>query len=894
VSCTPFAKLVLALAYLGVLFGQRTALDEAAAAFEQGRAAEAGQKLDTFLKDHPADLRALLLKGAVLDSLERYSEAESHYQRALKVAPRSAQVLNNVANHYLASGNRTRAREFYLKAIAQEPGYVNANLQLAQMSVEDKQGPQALVYLNRLDASANSDPAVRLLRARGFAASGQCDESGALLEKLEGELTAGTSVHFSAGMTFADCKRYDRAELSFSRALDAEPGNFDILYNLGLAALEAGHAARASSVLDIALHQRPDDPDCLYAMARACIQQERPVDAAALLARAQKLAPRRADVLLLLAQVSARLQFYKDAVQAYDSYLKLKPMDDIARRERGFALACAGQFQNALPDLESYVRKHPRDAVGLYELSIAQTFEDRTQAIRSLDRALALDPRLISAHYSRALLNMEDEKPELAADDLLYFIDHKPDDFRALAQLGKAYLAMDRPGEAAEILQRAMNLAPDEPLVLIQYRRALVKLGRAQEAALILSRLQRSGASAEGPRPQSGLIDYLSLPPAGQRELYVANLRRKAANTGDLQWKMRLGAELLAEGKTEEGLKVFREIGAASPDPSMLAACGRILLGFEQYDLARQFLEGAAAADSSSNAARLDLASARFHVQGAPAALQELDRTPEAGRKGDYYLLRAQILDSLGKVGEAAESLNRGIRSAPTRPDLYLQAAAFLLKHRLYPKALALLQQASRILPDNRDLLLAQAVTLVVIPLDDDAQKLLARMQARWPEWDRPYLLSGILLEIQLKSAEARQMLETAIALGANTPEAYYYEALAITHTAPNDLESAHTAITRALQLTSKDPYIYLLAGKISLARKEYAAAIEQLACSTSLLPTLIPAHYALHDAYKAVGDEQRSAAELETIQRIAEQNAASDRIPFPTEDFIFGVKPPG
>jgi tetratricopeptide (TPR) repeat protein len=205
-----------------------------------------------------------------------------------------------------------------------------------------------------------------------------------------------------------------------------------------------------------------------------------------------------------------------------------------------------------------------------------------------------------------------------------------------------------------------------------------------------------------------------------------------------------------------------------------------------------------------------------------------------------------------------------------------------------------LLKQAERILPDNRDLLLAQAVTLAIMPRDDDAQKVLAKIQARWPEWDRPYLLNGIILEIQLRSAEACSMLETAIALGANTPEAYYYKALAITHTAPDDLERAQATIARALALTQNDPYVYLLAGKISIARKQYSAAIEQLGRATTLLPTLIPAHYALRDAYKAVGDEGKWAAELQKIQQIADANAASDHSPFPVEEFVFTVRPPG
>jgi predicted Zn-dependent protease len=324
-----------------------------------------------------------------------------------------------------------------------------------------------------------------------------------------------------------------------------------------------------------------------------------------------------------------------------------------------------------------------------------------------------------------------------------------------------------------------------------------------------------------------------------------------------------------------------------------LGECGEILLRFEQYEPARPFLESAVSADPSLSGVRLDLATVLFHLQGAQVALMELDHTPEADRKGDYYLLRAQFLDSLGKIPEAADALNRGMRAAPTRASLYFQAASFLLKHRMRQEAVALLDQATRIVTDSPELLLAQWVAQILAQHDADATKLLAKIQARWPEWDRPYLLNGILLEMQLKPAEARRALETAIALGANTPEAHYYQALAITQAAPEDVEGAERTIERAMALTTKDPYVYLLAGKISLARKDYSTAIRRLLEATQLQPALIPAHYALRTAYQAVGDEQKSEAELEQIKRVGEKNAASDQNPFTVEDALFTVRPP-
>ena len=870
----------------------QSALDDAARAFEQGNIAEAQQKIALILKTHPAEVGALLLQGVLLDSQQHYPEAERYYQRALAAAPNSPQVLNNLGNHHMATGNRDRARAFYLKTIAADPRHGNANLQLARLSVEDGQGRQALQYLGRLGASGNNDPSVLLLRARALGLTGQCSEATELARRLGDAASSDVRLQFPIGMVFASCKVYDQAEQAFTLALAADPRDFDILYNLGLAALRAGHAGRAAEVFGIALEERPEDADCLFAMSQVQIKQERPVNAAALLTRAHKLAPGRADIVLLLAQVSAQLKFYEDSAAAYDRYLKLKPTDEIARRERGFALARANQTRRALPDLESYVLRHPRDATGLYELGSALFYEDRKRALALLDRALAIDSKLIEARYTRAELYLEEARPEAAIADLRVVLDARPGNYYGLVRLGQAYLALNRPGEALEVLKPALDLAPNAPAALIQYRNALEKLGRKQEAEALLPRLQQAGTASDRPEARSGLLDYLSLPPSGQRAQYLANLRaNSASNPGDPRWKLMLGSELLSDGKVAEALAVLRELRPATSDPATLARAGRILLEFEQYEPAHSFLEAAMAGGPASSDTRLDLATALFHLKSSDAALAELDKTPVADRQGDYYLLRAQILDALGKGPEAVDSLNRGMRASPTKASLYFQAAGFLLKHRLYKDALALLEPASRILPDARELLLAQAVTLIHLMRTDEAERLLTVMQARWPEWERPYLLNGILQELRANSEEARRLLETAIALGSTSPEAYYYHALAISHSAPDDLRGAQNAISRALELAPQDAYINLLAGKIALSRQDYPAAIQRLLEAVRLRRTLVAAHYSLVAAYRGAGDEKKAAFEVQELERLSREKPEPDQRPL-ENDFLFTVVP--
>ncbi len=454
-------RLVTALACLAAsaLLAQ-TPLDSAAAAYQEGRMAEAEQILREALKNHPNEPLALAMLGAVLDSGERYDEAEQYYVRALGITPVSAQVFNNAGNHYFARGNRTRARELYLEAIHVDPDHVNANLQLAQLSLEDKDGRKAIQYLNRVHGDTAADPGVLLLRARALALSGNCNgiqpDSEPIKECSRTLQTA--SVRLATGLAQAECKSYAAAEESFSAALAEAPGNFEILYNLGLAAWRAGHADRAESVLRKALHEQRD-LDAIYALAQFYREHGQPVNAAALLAKADDLMPQHPELAHLLAEVSAELGFYDDAAAAYTRYLKSKPDDDAARRERGFNLARVNQTKDALRDLEWYVAKHPEDAAGYFELAVAQIANDRPKALALLNKALKIDPAFTQALYTRAMLEIEDENAAAAIGDLKQYVEKEPSDYRALAQLGRAYIDTERFNDALETLQRADNIS---------------------------------------------------------------------------------------------------------------------------------------------------------------------------------------------------------------------------------------------------------------------------------------------------------------------------------------------------------------------------------------------------------------------------------------------------
>ena len=74
-------------------------------------------------------------------------------------------------------------------------------------------------------------------------------------------------LSLSMGVVLAGMGQYARAERFFSRAVEADPNDFQAVYDLGLAASQAGHDERARPVLQKALELQPQNADVMYDLA---------------------------------------------------------------------------------------------------------------------------------------------------------------------------------------------------------------------------------------------------------------------------------------------------------------------------------------------------------------------------------------------------------------------------------------------------------------------------------------------------------------------------------------------------------------------------------------------------------------------------------------------------
>ncbi len=812
-TCRVLAAVTISIV-LPAARGDDTALRDAAAALQRGDYTLAESKVRAELQIHPADAEALSLLGMVLDARNEFTEADAQYRKAIAAAPRSAPVLGRYANHLLAAGDEKGAHDAFSQVLAIEPAEPYANLALARMALKNKDAAharEALGYLDRLPAGLRDAPEAAVPELIALDRAGDKQAADDLFTQLSNATQNDSKLSSSIGWTLARAEQYAQAETFLTHALAGNASDFQMLYDLGVVALYAHDYDRAREVLETAVRHQPDNADALFSLAFVYQSLKQPEPALRLLAQAAKVAPRRADVQRLIAMITGELQANEDSAAAWDRYAELAPKDDTARRERGFARIHMRQFDAGIADLEWYIGRHPDDPVGYYELGLAQSTNDPTKGLSSLDKALQLKADFVEARSARGALYYLQGKPDAAVPDLEAAAAAQPDNGLILDRLGQAYRALDRLEDSIRTLRKATQLAPDEPTLVLHLANALAEAGQNVESETLMGRY-RQMRPTQAPRD---LMRYLSLTPEQQRADYRARVEKAVRdNPGDANAQLHYLKLSLEERQTDQALKAAHTIASIKASAALLADAGRAMLEARQFASARGLLESAAA-DDRSGGLELPLAIAVFHSAGALDGLKHLERVPESARNADYYLARAQMLDAAGNSAEALAALDRALRAAPDRTGIYWQEVVFLKKDGRTKDALELLDRAGESAPQQPWFPVLRAALLESGGQAEQARALLENARRRWPEVAAVWVAEGLIVAVHGSVEEARRLLETAVSLGAHSPEVWACLADVTLRSAPNRIDDAKHAIAEALKAAPDDPAIQAVQRRI-------------------------------------------------------------------------------
>jgi protein O-GlcNAc transferase len=235
-------------------------------ALAQGRAAEAALRFQEALALHPeyADVHNKL--GEALEQLGRRDEAVTAFTGALARNPRFYRARLNLARVHLAAGDTAPA----IDALASFPAHCPPPLraQASDLVRLCRDGDLAAMR-DAVDRLADARPdELALRRAQALAAVQRGDNrlAIALLGGLLEQHGHFADLHHLLGLAYGNAGMHDDAVLEFRQALAINPNYMRARINLGVALLEAGRCGEAAVELRLADEAEPYNPLVINAL----------------------------------------------------------------------------------------------------------------------------------------------------------------------------------------------------------------------------------------------------------------------------------------------------------------------------------------------------------------------------------------------------------------------------------------------------------------------------------------------------------------------------------------------------------------------------------------------------------------------------------------------------
>ena len=209
--------------------------------------------------------------------------------------------------------------------------------------------------------------------------------------------------------------RHDNSEKALAYLVAARkraPEDPEVLFEFGKVCLERNLVDDALSALSKAVELQPDNDSYVYALGSANVGGGHLPDALALFQRLLQKHPHDASLTYAIGAVYYLQAKYSDAEASLKESLAVQPNQVAASYYLALTYDAIGDDDRAIPVFRELLKNNPRHAPSYVKLGgillRAHQYEDAQQ---NLQRAVALDPDSVEAHYQLGLLLRRLGKP---------------------------------------------------------------------------------------------------------------------------------------------------------------------------------------------------------------------------------------------------------------------------------------------------------------------------------------------------------------------------------------------------------------------------------------------------------------------------------------------------
>jgi tetratricopeptide (TPR) repeat protein len=629
------------------------------------------------LEQKPDNVAALRGLAIAHDALRDPVNALAVLKRAVQFAPADRQLLEEYLNYEMEQGDPGQVLAVRKRMAVTTPGDTDNRRTLALLHAQQGQIKEAQQVVDDLVAlqgmiRPNAAVAAAVKRAAG-------DMPGAVTILEQYILSRGDESdiddYVTLGRFFMASGLFDRSLASYRLAIEKEQDDFkpasrelaDVLFDRGVS----------------------DEAVKLY----ESLHQADPTD--------QRVALRYAETLL-------RLNRMAEAEKVLDAETKRAGDSVEALLLRSLIALQKGDQAEAVRVLDQAIAKQPNRAMSYFQRAQARAADPRAerQVTADLNRALELEPNMVSARLLRAAIARDRGDASGAIIELRHLVANNPNFVAARLQLVDLYFEQSRFNELDNLLEESARLFPDEaawPRI-----RAQVAERRNNERDAI-----RFHAQAYELQPIPAHLGNLALAMlrANRAAETLDLLSRHADMVSTVPTLMAVrGRALHATGKAEEGNEALALAVARSSQFDQLQSVARQVRLTLSGDEAIQMIESAGA---SLPAMWLHLIAAQTLMDDSrwSQANDRLSKVasvirPDSPERLMYLQMRALALYQTGAYDQA-KTLYEQLNEAQPSNVGTLNNLAYLLVENLgqVEQGLSLAEEAAKLAPDNAQVL---------------------------------------------------------------------------------------------------------------------------------------------------------------------------------------------
>ncbi len=217
----------------------------------------------------PKDPEPHLSSGPVLESQNRFADAEQEYKQAFALDPSSADALTGLANIYMRGHRYTEAEEILRKLVALHPHDAGAHMQLGRMLAADGQSEPAVAELQEALKLAPSDPSLQLDLADLYANAKKYDLAEAQYRSMLAAKPNDPDLRYGLGRVLLNQRKFPEAQQEFLAAIELKPGLGAAYGELAAAANENKNYELVIKALDARAKLLPELPIGYFLRATA-------------------------------------------------------------------------------------------------------------------------------------------------------------------------------------------------------------------------------------------------------------------------------------------------------------------------------------------------------------------------------------------------------------------------------------------------------------------------------------------------------------------------------------------------------------------------------------------------------------------------------------------------